>query len=67
MFYHQYHLGHESFLVAKDMSYFTVDVMAVLKTKHRNEDVCESAFDETNYDSRHTFCSNLDESIEFIY
>jgi hypothetical protein len=30
MFYHQYYLGHMSFAIAKDMSWFDVDVMAIL-------------------------------------
>jgi hypothetical protein len=29
-FYHEYNLGHLSFMVAKDMSYFTVDAMAII-------------------------------------
>jgi hypothetical protein len=31
VFYHEYHLGHLSFMVAKDMSFFTVDAMALIK------------------------------------
>lgn len=30
IFNHQYHLGHMSFAIAKDMSYWTVDVMAII-------------------------------------
>jgi hypothetical protein len=33
-FYKEYDLGHLSFMVAKDMSYFTHDVMDVLKQHH---------------------------------
>ena len=33
-FYKEYNLGHMSFLIAKDMSYFTVDVMNMLKQYH---------------------------------
>jgi len=33
-FYKEYDLGHLSFMVAKDMSYFTQDVMNVLKQHH---------------------------------
>jgi lysosomal acid lipase/cholesteryl ester hydrolase len=59
-FYNEYHLAHETFLVAKDMSYFTVDVMAVLKTKHGHKDVCDSAFDSTSFSDRHEFCANIE-------
>jgi hypothetical protein len=31
VFYHEYNLGHLSFLVAEDMSYFTVDAMNLIK------------------------------------
>jgi len=31
VFYHEYNLGHMSFLVAKDMSFFTVDAMTIIK------------------------------------
>ena len=30
VFYHQYYLGHMSFAIAKDMSWFDVDAMAIL-------------------------------------
>lgn len=30
IFNHQYYMGHMSFAIAKDMSYFTVDLMAIL-------------------------------------
>jgi lysosomal acid lipase/cholesteryl ester hydrolase len=30
VFYHEYNLGHLSFMVAKDMSFFTVDAMAII-------------------------------------
>mmetsp|Transcript_4994 Transcript_4994/g.3621 ORF Transcript_4994/g.3621 Transcript_4994/m.3621 type:complete len:240 (+) Transcript_4994:558-1277(+) len=32
IFYNEYNLGHLSFMVAKDMSYFTVDALYLLKT-----------------------------------
>ena len=60
-FYHEYHLSHNSFLTAKDMSYFTVDVMAVLKTMHENADVCGPEFDSTVFAGRHEFCANASE------
>jgi len=34
VFYKEYELGHLSFMVGKDMSYFTKDAMAVLKMHH---------------------------------
>ena len=33
-FYKEYSLGHLSFMIGKDMSYFTVDVMNILKQYH---------------------------------
>lgn len=30
VFYHEYNMGHSTFAIGKDMSYFTVDVMSVL-------------------------------------
>jgi hypothetical protein len=30
IFYHQYYLGHMSFAIAKDMSWFSVDVISIL-------------------------------------
>ena len=40
VFYHQYYLGHMSFAIAKDMSWFDVDVMAILN--HYNGKCSES-------------------------
>jgi hypothetical protein len=34
IFYHEYVLGHLSFMVAKEMSYFTVDAMAIINKYH---------------------------------
>ena len=33
-FYHEYALGHLAFLTAKNMSYFTQDVMSLLRKYH---------------------------------
>jgi hypothetical protein len=33
-FYKEYNLGHLSFMAAIDMSYFTVDVMSLMKQYH---------------------------------
>ncbi len=33
-FYKEYSLGHLSFMIAKDMSYFTMDVMNLLTQYH---------------------------------
>jgi hypothetical protein len=30
IFFHEYYLGHMSFAIAKDMSWFTVDTMAIV-------------------------------------
>lgn len=40
IFYHQYYLGHLSFGIAKDMSFFTVDAMAIFN--HYNSKCDES-------------------------
>lgn len=34
IFYKEYNLGHLSFMIARDMSFFTVDVMNLLYTYH---------------------------------
>jgi hypothetical protein len=34
IFYHEYALGHLSFMVAKEMSWFTVDAMTILSHYH---------------------------------
>jgi hypothetical protein len=34
IFYKEYSLGHLSFMIAKDMSYFAFDVMAILHQYH---------------------------------
>lgn len=34
VFYKEYSLGHLSFMVANDMTYFTQDVMSLFKTYH---------------------------------
>ena len=39
IFYQQYYLGHMSFAIAKDMSFFTVDAMAILN--HHNDKCSE--------------------------
>jgi len=40
IFDHEYYLGHLSFIIAKDMSFFTVDTMAILN--HYNG-VCDES------------------------
>jgi len=34
IFYHEYNLSHLSFMVAKDMSFFTVDAMYLINQHH---------------------------------
>jgi hypothetical protein len=34
VFYHEYNLSHLSFMVAKDMSFFTVDAMYLINKYH---------------------------------
>jgi hypothetical protein len=49
IFNHEYYLGHMSFAIAKDMSWFSVDVMAILNHYNNKCDVSieYSLFKET--------------------
>lgn len=44
VFYHQYYLGHASFAIAKDMSWFEVDVVYLLKEYATNDAATETIF-----------------------
>lgn len=55
IFYHQYYLGHLSFAFAKDMSWFSVDVMAIID--HYNNR-CSPISEESNYKVENQFCQN---------
>jgi hypothetical protein len=53
VFQKEYTLGHLSFLTAKDMSYFTTDVMAVLN--HANG-VCDKTIQNSHYEYNNAAC-----------
>uniref|UniRef100_A0A7S3ITW3 Uncharacterized protein n=1 Tax=Strombidium inclinatum TaxID=197538 RepID=A0A7S3ITW3_9SPIT len=61
VFNHEYYLGHMSFLIAKDMSYFDVDLMAVLN--HYNEK-CDPSTLNSNFTEGNDKCR---EQLGFIY
>ena len=47
-----------SFAWAKDMSYFTLDVMSILNTRNgMKEQACHSDYDNTKFKERHNLCS----------
>lgn len=50
IFFHEYYLGHMSFAIAKDKSWFTVDVMSVVNHYNQKCDVSTagSNFQEGN-------------------
>jgi hypothetical protein len=66
IFFHSYYLGHMSFAIAKDMSWFTVDVMALLN--HYNSkcdpETLNSNFEEGNKKCREQL--GLEESMVII-
>ena len=53
IFYHQYYLGHMSFAIAKDMSWFTVDVMAIVN--HYNNR-CDKSTISSKFDMGNIKC-----------
>lgn len=53
IFYQQYYLGHMSFAIAKDMSFFTVDSMAILN--HYN-DKCSDETINSNFKAGNQRC-----------
>ena len=53
VFQKEYELGHLSFIIAKDMSYFTNDVMSVLN--HANG-VCDETITESAYEFNNAGC-----------
>lgn len=54
IFQHEYYLGHTSFVIAKDMSFFTVDAMAVLN--HYN-DKCDPSTSGSKFTEGNDRCS----------
>ena len=57
IFYKQYPLGHLSFAIAKDMSYFTRDVMAIVNT-YNGKDTCGQEFEGTYFEQAREKCLN---------
>jgi len=53
IFYHQYYLGHMSFAIAKDMSWFDVDVLAILN--HYNAK-CDEKTLNSNFEAGNDLC-----------
>ena len=54
----EYYLGHGSFAIAKNMSYFTVDAMTLINIRNGKSDMtCDSEFDSTNVQARHEYCA----------
>jgi len=56
VFNHEYYLGHMSFAIAKDMSWFDVDVLAILN--HYNEK-CEESTLSSNFELANEKCRSL--------
>ena len=64
-FYHQYYLGHMSFAIAKDMSWFDVDVMAIVN--HYNNK-CDSSTLSSNFDAGNIKCmTEMNNAQNFLY
>ena len=53
IYYKQYYLGHMSFLMAKDMSFFTKDVMAIL---NHYAGVCDESTADSNFEVGNKKC-----------
>lgn len=65
VFNHEYYLGHMSFAIAKDMSFFTVDALAILNHFNgKKQETCSAEFDGTNYGPRHEFCQKFKDEAE---
>ena len=58
IFNHEYYLGHMSFAIAKDMSFFTVDTMAILN--HYNG-VCDESTKNSLFEIGNEKCKNAEE------
>lgn len=58
IFNHEYYLGHMSFAVAKNMSFFTVDTMAILN--HYNG-VCDEATKDSLFEIGNEKCRKASE------
>lgn len=54
-FFKTYDLGHMSFAIAKDMSYFTKDVMTVLA---KYNDKCTENNLDSNYEAGNEYCKS---------
>lgn len=64
IFYYMYYLGHMSFAIAKDMSWFGVDVMALLN--HYN-DICDESTINSKFEIGNKKCrEELGLSEEFL-
>jgi hypothetical protein len=50
-----YYLGHMSFAIAKDMSWFTVDTMAILN--HYNG-ICDESTIDSKFETGNEHCRN---------
>jgi len=61
IFQKEYNLGHLSFLIAKDMSYFTKDVMAVLN--HANG-ICDETIQDSAFEFNNSACAQ--EAVNFL-
>ena len=68
VFYHQYYLGHMSFAIAKDMSWFDVDAMAILN--HYNgkcsESTTDSKFEHGNERCRKELQESKSDDVKFM-
>ena len=65
IFYHQYYLGHMSFAIAKDMSWFDVDVMAIIN--HYNNK-CDKSTLNSKFDIGNIKCqAEFNAAENFLY
>lgn len=61
IFSQQYPLGHFSFIIGSDMSFFEVDVMAIMNVyNNKTKEVCQPQFDKTLFKMRHMLCKDFD-------
>lgn len=56
VFYHQYYMGHSTFAIGKDMSFFTVDVMSILN--HYNGK-CSQSTRSSNFVEGNKKCNQI--------
>ena len=67
VFSHEYYLGHNSFAIAKDMSFFTVDAVTLLNLHNgKKDETCAAEFDSTKVQARHDHCSKVDKDARFL-